>query len=391
MTPLPVKGTASAPAQPGYEGNQVLYVFDPSTIGCLYIDPEGPTLAPENILSSTLDAKGPGSAEYLAFAHFAPLLAYWQSQQAGDVFLGRIDNQWSAPIQLAEILEPDTESESPGLQWTPDDEHLLVLQSGHALEGRILDVATGTSQAWDYACDRLAISPKTSWFAVWCQARSDESYAVIEFGGDIWLHSGSPPEPVIELGEGIAQDVFGIDAIAAWSSDGKRIAYIDAEDPSGLLHIRGSDGLNMDMLPGSAYPSSLYELLAPMSRPIQWSQDSERLLVLARGDVQHPCPATTIEAGPLKGVYENNACWQVIDVDRGDVIWRLTDITEIVSIRNPLAYEQAAISGDGRYLALSVVEGARHALIVLDIDANKIVYRSQVRSKALHWASPDGE
>ena len=372
-----------------YDGSEVVYIFEAMSIGYLYLEMEI-DFGPGNILIPLTEVFGSGVVEPFAFAHFSPHVAYLDTSLPG-VIVADLSGENKVVYPLPDG-HSSTQADEPAytfIQWSPDDEYIFLRALEHSTGEAILSLSLGTAESWKYTCNAIAKSPRTSWYAIWCSSNDTDEFAVFEWGEGVWFSQAPPTAPVIELGEGVSQAVYGLDAIAAWSANGQRIAFFDPTDESGRLHIRGTDGLFLDLLPGGNYMTSLPGDIAPYSFPIQWSENGSRLLVLARGQEKEPCPTSHFDPGGRSMDYPNAPCWHVVDVENGgSVVWRQDSINRFTRVDDPFAYQEAAISGDGRYLALDYQWWGEHRLIMIDLENNALIRGSGIPATALRWGPP---
>lgn len=233
---------------------------------------------------------GPAYAYKLAFAHYADLMVYWTQGDVGQLWLSDL-NAENPQLLFTDEMGRYSLSVYGGrelnLSWTPDDQHVILDDVKGDQESLIYHVEHGVIEPWPWYCDRVARSPLTSRFAIWCvSVNYDGRFAVIEWQEEIW-YSDQPP----------TEELFHFDAAKgnhwAWSADGQRIAYFDPADVSGSLTIVDETGEKVALFPGSAWWSTTAVEDSKMSIPsilLQWSQTGTHLLLFAHSLTLDSCP-----------------------------------------------------------------------------------------------------
>lgn len=92
----------------------------------------------------------------------------------------------------------------------------------------LYSLESDTIQPWERDCDRLGFSSRTNRIAMWCPSvnENEQDYAVVEWGGEIWL-STELPETVLK----VRAPEFATPTWA-WSGDGQRVVYADQDRTS---------------------------------------------------------------------------------------------------------------------------------------------------------------
>jgi hypothetical protein len=319
---------------------------------------------------------------YMEFAHFADRVAYW-SQGVKVAGLWLSDLAMESPTELftnTQALYPDYDVahypyELIDLDWSADDQHLMVDVEENKELNLIYHVQTGTLEPWPYTCNQLALSPRSGRLATWCSPNDGEKgYAIVEWGGEIWYSQAEPEHELAQEGEDRVQ-------FWGWSSDGEQIAYFDPADPQGHLYIADAQGkVRLKLFTGGAYwlgveAGSNLGFLTPPSPPIQWSYDSSRLVVYAFGDQDHLCPVLQSESGKIF----QEPCWQVIDASSGEVIWTVMEWLResappwALTSMDPYYISFPAISPDGQYLAIGdFIYADGRGVDIVDLNTHKI-------------------
>ncbi|MBW8011590.1 MAG: hypothetical protein FVQ83_10180 [Chloroflexi bacterium] len=335
----------------------------------------------------------PNDAFEFAFSNYADLIAFWTSGQPGELWLSDLANNDPRLVFIdSEMVCPYDVNYSPGemidMRWTFNDMHLFINVVDDPTLNMIYHLQNDTIEAWPYNCDRVAMSSRSGRLATWCVSNSsEESFAILEWGGEIWFSEASPLQEIVRLRPDQYQ-------IWAWSSDGEQLAYFDPADPEGYLYIANVDGeIRLQIIPGAAYWTTNIldnrrRLVEPPSPPIQWSQDNSRLVIFAHPDQSHQCPTLYL---PYGEIHERVPCWQVIDTSTGEVIWTISDsingllssemsITEV----GPYNFEFPTISPDGQLL---VIQGwiNRRQLNTIDLQTNEVTNWFDIMYTYMRW------
>ena len=328
----------------------------------------GPIISPETILGSG-ETDNPAYGR-LKMANFKPLIAYWQLFK-GELWIADLENSHSQ-LLFQDIQISMSEA---SLTWTPDDLSVILDFDSDEFPDLLYSLPTGEFIEWNYTCDLLAISPKSSYVSIWCPSNSREhDFLVIEWGGDIW-ESAQPPGELILQAPRLEADAFPIYRIVGWSRDGMNIAYYDPQDEDGNLLIIDREGISVERVGGEsimqldpAPPVSYSEDL------IQWSASGGRLLLFGQGTARDPCPDYILEDGNSKKNY-GPACWQILDTTSWEVVWNDNDIPR----ESVIAYSDPVVSANGEYLAVEsfVMIGVAY-LDLIDLSTNLIVQSSDL-------------
>jgi hypothetical protein len=95
------------------------------------------------------------------------------------------------------------------------------------------------------------------------------------------------------------------------------------------------------------------------------------------------------EYNPLiHGPDDNPPCWHVYDVESGQIIWDLPDAIHEGESYESHVFEHAALSKDGRYLALGVngFDNMERGIWVIDLETGqKIVEYNYGVTSDLRW------
>jgi hypothetical protein len=302
----------------------VLYFYDANISFYGYI-PVG--------LGSKLDAIRLGYDD-VVFTHFSDKLLHFTWDEPPQMWISDLDLQNNLRIS-GDSLPPCSSS----WYWSPDDLHLICEAEDGSNPGSIYDLVTGVWEPWEYACDRIAVSPKTGHLSTWCKSiKTPNSYQVMEWGGEIWSSTESPTSTLVQTNPRIPYSEW----LWGWSADGQKIAYFDSE---GYLTIASAQGTLLRTLPGARDSLTTDDQNKLWESRIQFTADGSKILVLARGSINKPCPSLS--------TVENPACWQVIDAQTGEVIWHLADFIDQYSDYQSDYFSDASISADGQYLALT--------------------------------------
>ena len=327
------------------------------------------------------------SIDHLEFANYKNSIAFITHGLPAKIWLADINFENAKMIyeDKANLINDNT---LINFIWTPNDSQLII-DILDSLDDMIYDLGSGKLEPWDYTCNTLAPSPRTEKIALWCSSnQAPESFAVIDWEEGIWK-SETRPEEIVISNPGDFGLLFSY-PVWRWSPDGEKVAFYDPLDIDGNLIIAEARGTQSKILPNSAFWKSDYFQKFPLQdNPIEWSQDGGRLLVFSPGDENNYCPSKIIEDGPLSGNYENIPCWTVIDVETGKIIWHISDLRELLPSYEEYDFYQAAISPDGNKLSIYFNNHGIHALWVLDINTNHLIWKSRVIATNMRWQNPN--
>jgi hypothetical protein len=338
-------------------------------------------------ISDALSEDGPGDSYALAFAHYNNRIAYWWGGGTERLMVADYLNQHPKTVFEDEGRYNFDESSSTfSLYWTSDDLHLILNVLGDTDEDLIYHVQTDSVEPWNYECDRLAVSPKSGKLATWCSPhQKGGKFAVIEWGGEIWYSDSAPKQERIQN----EADLF---SAWQWSPDGEKVAFFQLADGSGDLYITDAQGNPVYVLPKIGrwlfqYDSYPWSFQSVESDLIQWTSDSNTLLIRANGDPEHPCPDLTSE--DFDGnqiIWQDMPCWQVVDLETGKVVWSISDAFPILELSGGtrLIFE-AAISPTDHLLVIYDQTSRRYD--VIDLDRNKVIHSGDMLVNQLHWGT----
>jgi hypothetical protein len=343
--------------------DQFIYFFDTDIWQYGVINAPKGTAYPTKLLPL-----GVGQAYDVGFSNFSDRLWFLKTDYSDDyrkipeqqLFISDLRGQ-----ELTLVYTTTNEiwpMKTTDLGWTPDDQHLIIQTSYLPEDALIYHVQTGHLEAWPYDCNRLAFSPRSSKLALWCgNVSADDTYAVIEWGGEIWLSKSAPQETFVQTGN------------LAWSMGARLLAFSDDTQPDGNLYLMDQAGNLIQTIPGiMAWRHPIYKDVWGTS--LSWSANGKRLLIFAPGSSEKPCMPD--EYNPLiLGPDNNPPCWHVYDVERGQMIWDLPDAIGEGESYESRIFEHAALSRDGRYLALSVngVDNLQRGVWVVDLETSQRV------------------
>jgi hypothetical protein len=115
--------------------------------------------------------------------------------------------------------------------------------------------------------------------------------------------------------------------------------------------------------------------------------DKKKILFYGVGDATTPCPERTINIGEEVN-YTNPACWQVIDTESGATIWTLASLAKHEPIeRLNASFDNASISGGGRYLGMYSFYPADYKLYIIDLETGEVIFTSPLRVEESIWYS----
>jgi hypothetical protein len=330
------------------------------------------------------------------FANHEQLVAYFDWE---NVWIADITNQRKARLFEYEYSH-DRETQ---ILWTPDDQHIIFDVDDGGLPAVIYNRSSGYFKEWPYRCDRIAISPQSNRIAIWCPADHDtNNWAIVEWGGEIWYDDKAPEKIIVKsynfreepLFPGHKQEFnrMPIYRNAAWSSQGDLIAFFDPEDQNGDLHIINEHGEEIQRYKARAYwLSKITDAVVSLPGfPLQWSQNNSKLLVYGVGEEGNPCPSRLRDGE----IYENPACWQVLDLKKEQTIWNMKAFVVALpkhDALNPTKNEifyigNASISIEGQYLTFFCFCPPSKLVYTIDIDMDKIIDWSLVPdAQEIRW------
>lgn len=183
-------------------------------------------------------------------------------------------SEYSA-LTLVDLTEPHANTtvniphlvtEEIHFEWSPDSSYILMsveesitpsLSSPLPQVTQYLySIQSGQLQMWQWYCEAIGISPRSNSLAIWCTPIDDNEseYAVIEWGGEIWL-SSTQVQPMIPIA---SRDLFNS---SVWLDDGNSIVYRSIDNPNSLLLSTViSGGLETKVVEDS--PSFFYDNIA---------------------------------------------------------------------------------------------------------------------------------
>jgi hypothetical protein len=167
-------------------------------------------------------------------------LAYWQ--WSTDVSTLNLMNIEDEGVQVAMTLT-DLNDWIPYLFWSADGLYLFVTLEPpptpavldqptrdpvREREYYLYSKETGDVKSWSRDCDRIGFSPRTKRIAMWCPSagEAETSYAVVEWGGEIWF-TREPPDTVLK----VRAPEFSTPTWA-WSGDGQQAIYASQDQAS---------------------------------------------------------------------------------------------------------------------------------------------------------------
>jgi hypothetical protein len=354
--------TLLSPVQSNFDQALYTYSFDGAYYG--YIIPDSPT---QSIFKLGEDLP--------VFANFADLILResWDDPSnmcISNLALDEIISEISDPIPICPSF----------WYWSPDDLHVICDGEKDGLPGSIFHLETKTWEEWSYICDRVSPSAKSLRLATWCTSiNKSNSFAVIEWGGEIWYSSSSPTSTLVQVNS----DVYKSPWLWGWSADGENIAYFDDGEDLVIANAQGKMLLSLPVF--LDWESGESPFFPNVNDIIMWSANGERILVNAKGGTENQCPTSTSTITGEIVIRQNFPCWQVIDIGIGEIIWNLSDYINQSVNNDPEDYYSASISADGRYLALASVHFSERELVILDLDNNEIVWGHVTIPEKMRW------
>jgi len=392
-------GTASATQQPVHtqinsatstptsvEAGRIYVVSHPNyqalEISNLTTEPLVKTRAIKAPLGSQADIKrGVGEALVSTFSHFSNMIAYWVQSNSGELWIS--DTELKSPQRIF----VDSTGEYVGqfaipygatrLLWSADDNYLIVEAQEIRKQSLIYSIKNRKLEPWPWSCNLVAVSPRTGRLSTWCSSTEGRSgFSVIEWGGDIWYSDESPNQTAVKRSADMNYS-WG------WSSDGNKIAYFDPQDENGRLFVADASGPKLAILPGIAWmgPVTSYSFDFFSRYPIQWSRDGNRLLVYGQGD---ECPK---QENLATGELQKRPCWQVIDANKGEVLWRTNKIASVwpnEDLRDA-RIDVAVFAPDSDFLAMGVFRGGPRYVVLAAVSSGRAMILGNFSGSDMYW------
>ncbi|MBL8058977.1 MAG: hypothetical protein JNK29_19885 [Anaerolineales bacterium] len=381
-TPVPPSPTPPATPTP-LAGKLALYTFTSfEDAGGVYAawDPDA-RRSLTNFAAPAAAASGglPEQARHIAFANYAPLAAYLVARPpAAQLWI--TDLALSAPRLIlddpAGATLPTSANAWLELRWSADDRHLFVRLRSVA-DSFVVDVLTGERAPWPWRCTQVAVSPRSGRLAEWCQSQAGgPDWAVVEWGGAIWVSEQPPAEPVVGLAAGEAEPRW------VWSADGAQVAYFAAAAARADVYLAEAGGARL-------LAEQVYNPGAGAAGLI-WSQDGRRLMLRRDAVDGHTCP---LYRNPMSttGRTSKPPCWQVLETTAGQTLWSLGDSAERAAafLQVPdLAewqLEAAHFSPDGRRAAVLAEQFGFFMGVIVDVDTGEPLGIFPGPVEALSW------
>lgn len=371
-----------------YGDPRFLYAWDYYNNGLFSFDP--------NDLVQTMSRANFSS---MAFANYTNGIAYIDLED--QLWVSDFDERNHKKIyKFAEgVLESNSAQGLVKLIWAPDDQHMFVDFRDPNQTDLIYHVQEEIIKEWNYSCDQLSISPKTKHLSIGCRSKVEyDEFMVLEWGGTYWRSDQVLGEVIFDLSESLLGetatqfDAYNLGLFTGWSRDGSLVAYY--EQKTGSLVIRDSTGEILNRFPGMAFwNSDAFNSQKLPSFPIQWAQEKDKILLWTTGDEAHPCPELIYldENGDKKPSYQPS-CWKILSTTTNDIVWQESTIEQQRKIYAYRVDGDAALSADGTYLALSILQdGYLGELILVDILRNEIVGVVPIFPTKLHWGTGDND
>lgn len=360
----------------------------------------------DNIITSIQDPYSPANSQLLAFSNYSHQIAYWTQTNPSEFWLS--DVAYKQPRQIFVDTEgtyvPAGALPTEYLQrlsWSPDDNHLITYASSKSQTHLIYHLETGELEEWYWRCQDVIISPQTGQIAVLCidddqlNFNVENTYAIIEWGGEIWYTSERPEHILSQaLPDGTIPWKF--------SADGTQLAYFDPNDSEHHLSIASNNGDIRRILPGSSPlqqdPSvDTFETQYYAAWPerylgfFRWSPDGKMLIAHMLGNESNPCRTRQSDEG--NEVYDS-LCWQVVDVETGNILWTDTDSEETLFrdefAKSTIRIVQAEFSPNGEMIVVHGQYFGDHLLAVVDLTTSIAHRLFPLPIIQIHWASNGG-
>jgi hypothetical protein len=282
-------------------------------------------------------------------------LAYWEVLPSGS-FIQLVDIEAGSVRPLHNFGSLDTRT--PYLFWSPDSLFLFItLESAAALPVMgeptpdpvvrrthyLISLESSEVQPWPWDCDRIGLSPRTNEIALWCPAAEnlEESYAVIEWGGDIWFTAAAPTTVLKIRAPEFQYPTW------AWSGDGKKVVFPDKDQQRPQILIEASTHS------GELITRTIGDYGIAYSG-LSWSADGR--YIAFRGQCATSAP-----------------CLQVISANSGDIIWSSESLGEA----NRALHRHMWHSRENLILLPSSTDG-RYRVFIIDPIADTLIYEQDL-------------
>lgn len=347
----------------------------------------------------------PVSSLSFSFSNYSDQIAYWSYEYPSTLWVSdiRLQNSRPAFVDTDGLYAPDgsLDAQDLRLSWSPDDQHLIVYSPNPETPHLIYHLNSGEVEEWYWSCDTVIISSRTGHLALLCpldltkEQTSWETYAIIEWKGEIWFTSSLPQEI-------ISQPLPDENKTILWSisPDGQKVAYLDPQDTTYSLLVTDANGYTTSLLPESSILQSdhvgiesPYYYRAPGYSFFHWSSDSQLLALYALDTETTHCRPyidpyiEDIDTGKSYTV----PCWQVVDLTVQKVVWAEKASMETLflteSEQQKMIIESIDFSPDSQFI---VVRGQDFSYPLLAIVSLKslIAYRLEPLQYArIYWGN----
>ncbi len=236
-------------------------------------------------------------------------------------------------------------------QWGPGDKTLIFRSDENEFPLLVYNLENREIDFWHGSCEKVLHMVDVNELVIGCT--HDEKYSYLYPDGRITTVASIPKQTG--------------DPVLTWSFSRKGdSAYITSTKEVYLLRKSGQK----TKLPLEGFTTAV----ALGFDPLHWSANSERLLVLAYDPLENRCPPDL-------------ACWFVVDGESGEIVWWLKPETideekywnEIDTIH------PAALSPDGKLLAIQYYRDPGMTLSIIQLSTNEVISKNDVFSDLMAW------
>lgn len=320
--------------------------------------------------SQEISDLGPANAVIASFSNYSNKIAYWDnSNEAGNFFVYDLmskEGQLIFSEAAGEYLIEQFGSQELSLIWSPDDLHLIIRDNRTLESSMIYSVNNDKLTPWKWDCDRIAISPKTTRLATWCSAfESDDKYAVVEWGGDIWVSDSAPEQQIVKSND--SQRIW------SFSSNGELVAFFDPANDGNLSLVNNQGQIETLLLHAAWWENNdtLASKISIPEFPIQFSANGKKLLVFANELEDARCPGWENISANIS-VKFNIPCWHLINLETSAIEWSLGDsFQEEYSLY--WQFDTAALSPNGKYVAVTAESPGFFVTYIINIETMETI------------------
>jgi hypothetical protein len=226
--------------------------------------------------------------------------------------------------------------------WGSSDQSLIISDTENWV---LISISEKRAVLLSANCDHIGISPKTNNWALSCS--SDQGYLVVEQSGALWTTLSLPFDQPMEA------------VLWDFSPDQSQVLFVN---PAGEIMVAQNEGiLNLGLTSIKIHRDLYVDTL-------QWSLDSEKVLVLAENE--SGCPINDVD----------DYCWLLIEIATKQILWPVKNF-EFHSMNS------VVLSPDANWLAYDYRDPPFRGINILSIYENEVFQIGRaVSTKGLRWA-----